>query len=78
MPEKKCTGDCIKCSLQQQIYCSAQYSHEILAKQHSLEDRLNSLAARLDSLTTAPANIINPLGTQEGSGVENREPQLLQ
>ena len=69
MSEKKCTGDCIKCSLQQQIYCSAQYNHEILA-------RLRNLEARLDGLTSVSTNIINPLETQKGSGVENREPDV--
>jgi len=71
MPEKKCTGDCIKCSLQQQIYCSAQYSYV-------MRDLLMKINEKLDKLTMAPANIINPLETQEGSGVENRGPQLLQ
>ena len=29
--DKKCSGECIKCSFQQQIYCAAQHGHAIMS-----------------------------------------------
>ena len=66
MAEKKCTGDCIQCSFQQQVYCAAQHGHAILAA-------IPVLIEKLDALTAAPSSIINPLEkAHEGPGAENR------
>lgn len=63
MAEKKCTGDCIGCSFQQQIYCAAQHGHALMSF-------MPGIIARLDKLEAAFANnaaegLINPLGTAE-------------
>ena len=77
MPEKKCTGECIKCHFSQQIYCAAQHGHAIMAALPSLFDRLDSLEKRLSRFDST--NIINPLedGAQKGPGAENRGPQPI-
>ena len=74
MPEKKCTGECIKCHINQQIYCAAQHGHAIMAALPSLFERLDRMANALSKFDAA--NIINPLEdrAQKGSGAENREP----
>jgi hypothetical protein len=70
MNEKKCTGDCIKCSLQQQIYCSSQHCHAI-------HETLCHIVEMLNNITSVPGGIINPLETpQKDSGVENRESKV--
>ena len=72
MPEKKCTGECIKCSFQQQIYCAAQHGHAIMAFMPAIIERLD----RLDS-KFGPAEVFNPLKeeAQKGPGAENKEPK---
>lgn len=73
--ENKCTGECIKCHINQQIYCAAQHGHAIMAALPPLFeriDRLENLLSKFDA-----KNIINPLEdkAQSGSGAENREPE---
>ena len=73
--EKRCTGECIKCHLNQQIYCAAQHGHAIMAALPSLFERLDRVENALSRFDAS--NIINPLEdgkAQKGSGAENREP----
>ena len=73
MAENKCTGDCLRCSFQQQMYCSAQRTYAILNNQESIVNRLDILE---DMLSRFDAKDIIPLedNAQKGSGAENREP----
>ena len=73
MAENKCTGDCLKCSFQQQMYCSAQRTYAILNNQESIVNRLDILE---DMLSRFESKDIIPLedSAQKGSGAENREP----
>lgn len=75
MPEKKCGGECIKCHINQQIYCAAQHGHAIMAALPSLFERLERMEKALSRFDET--NIINPLedDAQNGSGAENREPK---
>lgn len=75
--DKKCTGECIKCHLNQQIYCAAQHGHAIMGALPSLFERLDNLERRLSRFDST--NIINPLedSAQNGSGAENREPTMI-
>jgi len=74
MAEKQCTGDCLKCSLQQQVYCAAQHGHAIMGYMPVLLERIEALTSALSGF--APQEIINPLkdNAQIDSGAENREP----
>lgn len=74
MAENKCTGECLKCSFQQQVYCSAQRTYAIMLNQEAIVNRLDRLDAMLSKFE--PQDIINPLedSAQKGSGAENREP----
>lgn len=69
MMEKQCTGDCLKCSFQQQTYCSAQRSFAILKNQESIYAMLESLEKKLSG------EEIIPLDAQEGRGAENSSPE---
>lgn len=74
MAENKCTGECLKCSFQQQVYCSAQRTYAIMLNQEAIVNRLDRLDVMLSKFD--PQDIINPLedNAQKGSGAENREP----
>lgn len=68
-----CTGDCLKCSFQQQTYCSAQRTYGLMKNQEVIVSRLEAIEAKLSEFTSG--NIINLLedNAQKGSGAENRE-----
>ena len=73
MAENTCSGECIKCSFQQQIYCAAQHGHAVMNNQRSIIARLE----RIEAALARPAALINPLEekkAQEGTGAENRVP----
>lgn len=74
MAEKQCTGNCLQCSMQQQVYCAAQYGHAVMAFMPVLMERLDGLTRALSGFS--PQEIINPLkdNAQKGSGADNREP----
>lgn len=71
MADNKCTGDCLKCSFQQQIYCAAQRTYAMMENQRAIVERLDRLEARL-SETPAPLISI----AQKGDGAENRPPEI--
>ena len=75
MEERTCTGDCLKCSVQQQIYCGSRHGHAIMGVLPSLFERLDRIEAALASFAKN-TEIINPLkdDAQKGSGADNREP----
>ena len=78
MADKVCSGDCLKCSLQQQVYCAAQHGHAIMAVMPLLVARMDRIEAAISGF--APREeIINPLKieAQNGSGAENREPEQI-
>lgn len=77
MPEKKCTGDCLACSFQQQVYCAAQHGHAIMAFMPAIIERLDRLDSALSGFSHQ--EIINPLkdNAQKDSGAENRESQTF-
>lgn len=80
MAENFCTGDCIKCSFQQQVYCAAQHGHAIMNNQRAIIARLDSIEKALAG-GAAPVALINPLEerqAQEGAGAENRAPDKKQ
>ena len=74
MAENKCTGDCLKCSFQQQTYCAAQRGYAIMSYMPAMVEKLDAILSRFDS-----KDIINPLedNAQKGSGADNREPANL-
>lgn len=77
MEEKRCTGDCLKCSLQQQVYCAAQHGHVIFASLGTITERLSRIETALVNLSPS-GEIINPIkeDAQGGAGAENRAPSL--
>lgn len=70
-----CSGDCLKCSFQQQTYCAAQRSYGIMKNQEAIVARLDAITAALAAFS--PGQMINLLedSAQKGSGAENREPK---
>lgn len=69
-----CTGDCLKCSFQQQTYCAAQRTYGIMKNQEAIVARLEAIEAKLD--TPAPGPMINVLEAPKGPGADNEGPQL--
>ena len=78
MADKFCSGDCLRCSLQQQVYCAAQHGHAIMAVVPGLIERLERIEASLSKFGQT-GEIINPLqdGAQKGAGAENRVPESI-
>ena len=72
--ENRCTGECINCRFNQQVYCAAQHGHAIMAALPSLFERLDRMEQRLSRFDAN--DIINLLedDAQKDSGAENREP----
>lgn len=68
-----CTGDCLKCSFQQQLYCSAQRTHAILENQRAIVERLDKIESSIVSLTTMSDIIpLEENKAQIPGGAENR------
>ena len=74
MAENKCTGECLKCNFQQQVYCAAQRTYAMMLNQEAIVNRLDRMEAMLSRFDTRD---IIPLedNAQSGSGAENREPR---
>ena len=74
MEEKRCTGDCLKCSFQQQVYCAAQHGHAIMTFLPGIIERLDRIENEMAKF--GQADIINPLKkedeAQKDPGAENR------
>lgn len=70
MAEFKCSGDCIKCSPPQRIYCAAQRSYAILEAQQAILSQLAEIRERLNQEETVTP--IDGTGTEE-DGADNRD-----
>ena len=66
---KKCNGDCLKCSMQQQIYCSAQMSNILMGKVTEMEKDIASMKSAMSEKQTD--DVFNPFDTKEDSPKEN-------
>lgn len=73
MAENRCTGDCLNCSLQQQVYCAAQRTFGIMKNQESIVSRLDVIQAALTAFGTRPIIHLKENEAQRDSGAENRE-----
>ena len=72
-----CTGDCLKCSFQQQTYCAAQISYGTMKNQEAIVARLDAIESKLNTFSS-PDAMINPLNeTPKGPGVENNGPASI-
>lgn len=69
MTEKQCTGDCLKCSFQQQIYCSSQRTFQMMKNQEAIYNKLEALEKVLSGES------LIPMDAQEGRGAENSSPK---
>ena len=72
---QSCTGDCLKCSFQQQTYCAAQHGHAIMTYMPAIIEKLDAVLSRFGQ-----ADIINPLKedkAQKSSGAESRELETI-
>ena len=68
---KQCTGDCLKCSFQQQVYCSSQRTFQMMKNQEAIYNKMLDLEKLLSKET-----LINPFKeAQEGRGAENSSPE---
>ena len=72
--DNKCTGECIKCSFQQQTYCAAQHGHAIMTYMPAIIERLDRLVSKFGA-----GDIFNPLKeeAQKSPGAENRGLQSI-
>ena len=69
-----CTGECLKCSFQQQVYCSSQRTYAMMRNQEAIVARLDLIQQALSRFDSK--DIINPLednAQHKDSGADNRE-----
>lgn len=59
---KTCSGDCMKCNVQQRIYCSAQMTRNLIEAVNALNAKVDVLAEKVESLSNDDADIFNPMG----------------
>ena len=80
MADKICKGNCLECSLQQQIYCSAQFAYEQIRDRQALSDRLAAVEESVKSLKSdfARKELINPFEKEalNGAGAEEKAPEI--
>lgn len=71
--ESKCTGDCLKCSYQQQTYCAAQRGYAIMSYMPAIIEKLERIEREMPRF--AADGVFNPMEgkAQKPSGAENRE-----
>lgn len=67
----QCTGDCLHCSPVQRQYCSSQIAYNNLKTLERLEERLEAIDKKIESMEAEETPLINPTKetTQEGDGV---------
>lgn len=73
-----CSGDCLKCSVQQRIYCASQMSRNAIPMLEAILVNQTSILERLERIEKAQENkdeeIINPMAETPSEGSE--EPNL--
>ena len=73
---KECSGECLGCSLQQQIFCSSSRTFAIMENQRKIVERLDSLAAIVNRIAVPPEEVVPARKkTQISGGVDNRPDQ---
>lgn len=85
MAGKTCDGNCLGCSFQQQTYCSAQRTYQLMKNEEALFSHLTTMEEAIAALRDAfskfsGGQLINPFGkieekAQDGGGAENRSPE---
>ena len=71
MAENKCTGDCLKCTLQQQIYCAAQRTYGLMKNQEVFVERLERIEAALAAFDSKPLIPLKEIEALESPGADN-------
>lgn len=72
MANNSCTGDCLKCSFQQQVYCSAQRSYAMMENQRAIVERLDRIEAAIGSITASDIIPLEENKAQIPGGADNR------
>lgn len=62
--ERKCPRDCKRCSLQQQMYCSAQIALSTMDMVKSLSDRFDAIVGQINGLV-GQVNLAAPIAQEE-------------
>lgn len=75
MANKTCDGNCLGCSFQQQTYCSAQRTYQMMKNEEVLFSRLSVMEEALEALEKAfskfgEGSVFNPLVVEEPKAVE--------
>ena len=69
MANKQCDGNCLGCSFQQQVYCSAQRTYQMMKNEEVLFARLASLEEAVGRFSN-PAQVFNPLEAKKDAQKE--------
>lgn len=72
-----CSGDCLKCTFQQRVYCSAQMSRNMIDMMSVVLKSQEDIVSRLERLEKngkEQETVFNPMGVERdlpGNGEEN-------
>ena len=78
MAERTCTGDCLKCSFQQQTYCSAQRSYGIMKNQEAIVAKLDAILSSLPKFASSEIiSLLDKDNAQKDAGAENRASETI-
>ena len=72
MAENKCSGDCLKCTMQQQIYCAAQRTYGMMKNQEFFVERIERIEASLAAFDNKPLISLIENEAQESPGADNK------
>ena len=65
----QCTGDCLKCSQGQRLYCASQHSYMVMRMLSTMQEKFDQLSAKIEALQPNEDNIFNPLAEQKDDPV---------
>ena len=69
MADNSCTGECLRCSMQQQLYCAAQRTFAMMENQRAFSARLENIERQLAGIA-GTENIIPLNGAQIAGGAD--------
>ena len=67
-----CTGDCLKCSFQQQVYCASQRSYAMMENQRIIVEALGRIESAIGAMTMREIIPIEENKAQNSGGADNR------
>ena len=69
MEEKKCQGNCMMCSMPQQVYCASQMTYNLSNVVAAFGDRMTAMEDAVRKIEERIGGNVTPTKHKKGSGV---------